>query len=49
EHCPECNVDFFMIIRLKHHGQIKFCNINRQWPLSREQLVRTCPHVTVIR
>lgn len=39
EYCRECDADVFMMIRLRHNGQIVFFNSNSQWPQSREQLV----------
>ncbi|RDH27275.1 hypothetical protein BDQ94DRAFT_163740 [Aspergillus welwitschiae] len=43
EYCRECDADVFMMIRLRHNGQIVFFNSDSQWPLSREQLASHYP------
>ncbi|KAB8261725.1 hypothetical protein BDV32DRAFT_121000 [Aspergillus pseudonomiae] len=30
EYCQECDADIFIMIRLRHNGQIQFCNSNDQ-------------------
>lgn len=39
EYCQECDAGIFIMIRLKHNGQIQFLNSDNRWPPSLEKLV----------
>lgn len=42
EDCCECDADIFLIIRLKHNGQIFLFNSDSGWPPMQEDMVGIC-------
>jgi hypothetical protein len=42
EYCCECDADVFLMVRLKHNGQIFLFNSDSRWPLTQEDLVGIC-------
>ncbi|KAL2812660.1 hypothetical protein BDW59DRAFT_155231 [Aspergillus cavernicola] len=43
EYCQECDADIFIMIRLRHNGQIQFFNSDDKWPPSLEELASYYP------
>lgn len=42
EDCCECDADIFLMIRLKHNGQIFMFNSDSGWPPMQEDMVGIC-------
>ncbi|PKX99519.1 SRF-type transcription factor family protein [Aspergillus novofumigatus IBT 16806] len=48
EYCCECDADIFLMIRLKHNGQIYMFNSDSRWPLMHEDMFFQYPRPKTI-